>query len=81
MLAVTVFAFSSGFAQDLDDNWNDFLHYTTIGRFDLAKGYAQAILDSNPDPVQLLALSEANRAGFAILQRVVDACLQRYRCI
>lgn len=72
ILAVTVFAFSSGFGQDLEDNWNDFLHYTKIGRFDLAKGYAQAILDSNPDPVQLLALSEENRAGYAILQRVVD---------
>ena len=72
ILTVTVIAVSSGFGQTLDDNWNDFLHYTKIGRFDLAKGYAQAVLDSNPDPVQLLALSEANRAGYAILQRVVD---------
>jgi hypothetical protein len=72
ILAVTVIAASLGFAQTLENNWNDFLHYTKIGRFDLAKGYAQAILDSNPDPVQLLALSEANRTGFAILQRVVD---------
>ena len=72
ILAITVLAVSSGFAQSLEDNWNDFLHYTRIGRFDLARGYAQAVLDSNPDPVQLLALSEANRAGYAILQRVVD---------
>jgi hypothetical protein len=72
VIAVAVFAVSSGFGQGLEDNWNDFLHYTKIGRFDLAKGYAQAVLDSNPDPVQLLALSEANQAGYAILLRVVD---------
>jgi hypothetical protein len=72
ILAVIVIAFSSGFARSLEDDWNDFLHYTKIGRFDLAKGYAQAVLDSNPDPVQLLAFSEANPAGYAILLRVVD---------
>ena len=72
VLAVTVFAVSSGFGQSLEDNWNDFLHYTKIGRFDLAKGYAQAVLDSNPDPVQLLSFSEANPKGYAILLRVVD---------
>ena len=72
ILAVLVFAVSTGFGQSLEENWNDFLHYTKIGRFDLAKGYAQAVLDSNPDPVELLALSEANRAGLDILVRVVD---------
>lgn len=72
ILAVAVFTVTAGFGQSLEDNWNDFLHYTKIGRFDLAKGYAQAVLDSNPDPVELLTLSEANRAGLAILERVVD---------
>ncbi|MHC4655949.1 MAG: hypothetical protein ACYS91_13185 [Planctomycetota bacterium] len=72
ILAIAVFAVTTGFGQSLEDNWNDFLHYTKIGRFDLAKGYAQAILDSNPDPVELLSFSEANRAGLAILERVVD---------
>ena len=72
ILAIAVFAVTTGFGQNLEDNWNDFLHYTKIGRFDLAKGYAQAVLDSNPDPVELLTLSEANRAGLAILERVVD---------
>jgi len=72
IFAIAVFAVTTGFGQTLEDNWNDFLHYTKIGRFDLAKGYAQAVLDSNPDPVELLALSEANRAGVAILVRVVD---------
>jgi hypothetical protein len=72
ILTIAVFAVNTGFGQTLEDNWNDFLHYTKIGRFDLAKGYAQAVLDSNPNPVELLALSEANRAGLAILERVVD---------
>ena len=72
ILAIAVLAVTTGFGQNLEDDWNDFLHYTKIGRFDLAKGYAQAVLDSNPDPVELLALSESNRAGVAILERVVD---------
>ncbi|MHC4244015.1 MAG: hypothetical protein ACYSU4_16545 [Planctomycetota bacterium] len=72
ILAITVFAVTTGFGQNLEENWNDFLHYTKIGRLDLAKGYAQAILDSNPDPVELLSFSETNRAGLAILERVVD---------
>ena len=45
ILALTLFVVSAGFAQTLEENWNDFLHYTKIGRFDLAKGYAQAVLD------------------------------------
>jgi HEAT repeat protein len=72
ILAVAVIAVTTGFGQSLEDNWNDFLHYTKIGRFDLAKGYAQAVLNSNPDPVELLSFSEANPKGYAILQRVVD---------
>src|SRR4030042_1863806 len=57
----------------LKASWGDYLHYTKIGRFDLAKGNAQAILESKPDPVQLLALSEENPQGYAILLRVIDS--------
>jgi len=57
--------------QSLEDDWNDFLHYTAIGRFDLAAGFAQKIIDSNnPDPLKLLQLSEDNPRGYAILVRV-----------
>ncbi len=70
ILAVTLIVVSAGFAQTLEENWNDFLHYTIIGRFDLAKGYAQAVLDSNPDPVKLLELSKENPEGYALLLRV-----------
>jgi HEAT repeat protein len=57
-------------AQELSDDWNDFLHYTVIGRFDLAAGFAQKIIDSNPDPLELLKLSEENPRGYAILVKV-----------
>ncbi len=56
--------------QKLEDNWNDFLHYTVIGRFDLASGFAQKIIDSNADPLALLNLSEENPRGYAILVKV-----------
>ncbi|MBU1260827.1 MAG: HEAT repeat domain-containing protein [Planctomycetes bacterium] len=54
----------------LEDDWNDFLHYTVIGRFDLAAGFAQKVIDSNSDPLELLKLSEDNPRGYAILVRV-----------
>ncbi|MDD5459884.1 MAG: HEAT repeat domain-containing protein [Phycisphaerae bacterium] len=72
ILATGLFAVSTCFGATLKGDWNDFLHYTKIGQFDLAKGYAQAVLDSNPDPVELLTLSEENEQGYAILLRVTD---------
>jgi hypothetical protein len=70
LLATTLLAATAGFSQTLAQNWNDFLHYTTIGRLDLAKAYAQAILEGKPDPVEVFALSQENPAGYAILLRV-----------
>jgi HEAT repeat protein len=58
--------------QTLEQNWNDFLHYTTIGRLDLAKGYARAIMKSEPDPVALFTLNQANPQGYDLAMRVVD---------
>ncbi|MHC4394967.1 MAG: HEAT repeat domain-containing protein [Planctomycetota bacterium] len=72
ILSVGLFAGGTTLAQTLAENWNDFLHYTKIGRLDLAKGYAQAVLDNNPDPEELLDLSEENRPGYELLLRVVD---------
>lgn len=64
---ILLFSTTGVLAQSLEDNWNDFLHYTKIARLDLAKDYAQVVLNSNPDPVELLSLSEANPRGYAIL--------------
>ncbi|MFA5239367.1 MAG: HEAT repeat domain-containing protein [Phycisphaerae bacterium] len=72
ILATGLFAVSACFGATLKGDWNDFLHYTKIGQFDLAKGYAKAVLDSNPDAVELLGLSEENQQGYAILLRVTD---------
>ena len=68
---VALFLLSSfAFCESLADNWGDFLHYTAMGRFDLAKGFAQKIIDSEPDPEEMLALSEENAKGYAILLRM-----------
>lgn len=70
---VALVLISNLWAETLEDNWNDFLHYVKIARFDLAKGYAQAVLDSEPDSVELLSLSQSNPNGYAILLQVKDA--------
>jgi len=70
ILAIVYLGFSTCCAQNLEEDWNDFLHYIKIGRFDMAKGYANAILKSNPDPVKLLELSRENQQGYQILVRV-----------
>lgn len=61
---------SGVFAEGMQDDWNDFLHYTAIGRFDLAQGYGQKLIESSPDPVALLALSEENPDGYSILLKM-----------
>jgi len=61
-----------GSAADLKDNWGDFLHYTRIGRFDLARAYAQAILDSSPDPAALFNLTVDNPQDYQLLLRVQE---------
>jgi len=69
-LAVAVCMTGIGFGQNLSNNWNDFLHYTAIGRLDLAAGYAQAIIDGSPDPLELLSLSESNSNGYHMLLKM-----------
>ncbi|GAI57075.1 unnamed protein product, partial [marine sediment metagenome] len=41
--------------------------------FDMAGGHAQAVLESDPDPVELLALSEDNPQGYDILLNAIDS--------
>ncbi len=57
-------------AQSVEDNWNDFIHYVKIGRFDLAQGYGQALIESDPDPLELLELSQENVKGYQYLVHV-----------
>ncbi len=72
-MAVAVFVCSAvalGQEQNTESDWNDFLHYTMIGRFDLAKGFGDRLLASAPDPLLLLDLSEANPNGYNILLKM-----------
>ena len=69
-LAVLFFVSGVGFCQSVEDNWDDFLHYTAIGRLDLAVGFAQAIIDGQPDPLEVLSLSESNPNGYRILLKM-----------
>ena len=74
VLSIGCVVAGAGLAQErtLADDWNDFLHYTKIGRFDLAKGYAQAILQGSPDAEILLSLSQENPQGYELAMRVVE---------
>jgi hypothetical protein len=58
--------------QSLAENWNDYLHYTAIGRLDLAKGYAEAILQGNPDPVALFEQVQQNPQGYDFAMRIAE---------
>jgi hypothetical protein len=60
------------FAETLEGNYNDMLHYLKIGRFDLAKGYAQAILDGNAAPLDLFALADGNPQGYALVVKAKE---------
>ncbi len=70
ILAAGLCIVGTGYSQTLEENYNDFLHYTTIGRYDLAKGYAQAVLQSNPNPVELLKISKENPQGYEFLLKI-----------
>ncbi|MCK5174859.1 MAG: HEAT repeat domain-containing protein, partial [Planctomycetes bacterium] len=72
-LAGVLLAAPQGFCEGLESDWNDFLHYTAIGRLDLASGYGQKIIDGNADPLELLELSEDNPNGYRILLRLNDS--------
>jgi hypothetical protein len=55
---------------DLEEDWNDFLHYTKIGRLELAKSHAEQIVESQPDPTVLLELAEENQEGYRLLLKM-----------
>ena len=73
ILAVIVLLINTGFGRSVKSNWGDFLHYTKIGRFDLAKGFARAVIEDNPEPAELLALSKKNPQGYRMLLKVSES--------
>ncbi len=66
-ILTAVLCASGVFGEGVEENWNNYLHYTKIGRFDLAAGYAKAVLEGEPDAVQLLSLSRDNPEGYRII--------------
>ncbi|MHC4628118.1 MAG: HEAT repeat domain-containing protein, partial [Planctomycetota bacterium] len=72
VMAVALCSVNACLAQTVEESWDEFLHYTVIGRFDLAKGYAQKLLADNPDPEKLLELSKENPQGYQILVRAKE---------
>ena len=80
VLTAALFVVSTGICQDnqtqsLEENWNDFLYYTFISNFELAKGYAHAIIDNDPNKVQLFTLSQDNPTGY---QKLLQASENKY---
>ena len=61
---------SSLFGATVEENWNDFLHYTATANFDLAESYANQIIESQPDPTELLSLAEENEPGYRLLLKM-----------
>jgi len=70
LLAVVSMTAVPVFANELEDNWKDFLHYAAIGRYDLAQAFGQKIIDSDPKPVALLKLSQKTPNGYKILLKM-----------
>lgn len=44
----------------VQENWDDLMHYALIGRFDLAQQYGQALLDLDPKPTEIFGLTESD---------------------
>lgn len=58
------------YSATVEENWNDFLHYTAIGRFELAQSYAEQIIENQPDPLRLLELAQENQQGYNLLLKM-----------
>ncbi len=70
--AIILFVINFAFAQSVEDNYGEFLHYTRIGRLELAKGYAEQLLGQEPEPTKMLELANENQQGYELLLRVSD---------
>lgn len=70
VLGLVVVMSGYAYSADVDSDWGDFLHYAAIGRYDLAKGYGESLLASNPDSLKLLELSEQNPERYALLVKL-----------
>ena len=70
VFCLTVVFAAAGMGGELKDDWSDFLHYTKIGRVDLAVSFGRAILNSQPDPADLVDLAVANPRGYEVVCKI-----------
>lgn len=57
---------------ELEDDWGNFLHYAKIGRLDLARGYAQAVIDANAEPTVILDYYQQNPQAQIVLRKAAE---------
>jgi HEAT repeat protein len=72
LLPISAFAETAD-QNDIANNFNDLLHYLTIGRLDLSKACATRILEGNPDPVLLFNLSGENPTSYDVLLKAKES--------
>ncbi len=54
-------AISQDKSQQTRQLWDDFMHYAVIGNWEVAIATGQALIEAQPDPIQLLDLAESSR--------------------
>ncbi|MFA5424715.1 MAG: HEAT repeat domain-containing protein, partial [Phycisphaerae bacterium] len=64
--------FSTCAFAELEDDWGNFLHYAKIGRLDLARGYAKAVIDANAEPTMILDYYQQNPQAQIVLRKAAE---------
>ena len=60
-------------AAELQQNFQQMVHYYKIAKFDLAKNFAEAVLAANPEPTVLLRLVEHKEVGYVLVAQMAGS--------
>ncbi|NIA22289.1 MAG: hypothetical protein GWP05_10085, partial [Anaerolineaceae bacterium] len=55
---------------ELQEKFQQMVHYYKIAKFDLAKDFAEAVLAANPEPTVLLSLVEQREVGYVLIAQM-----------
>jgi len=58
---------------DLQMDFQQMVHYWKIAKFDLARKFAQAVVQANPEPTLLLRLVEHPEVGYVLMSQMAGA--------
>jgi CheY-like chemotaxis protein len=58
---------------DLQMDFQQMVHYWKIAKFDLARKFAQAVVQANPEPTTLLKLVEHPEVGYVLMSQMASA--------